>query len=289
MTLLLALALPVSACKSSERPYRGPGETASAVKTGTPLSFELKAKTTYATVAVEKSRPELEVEGLVRDTGSYTMTLNKFPKGTKWSVNGKQGTIASDIYEQIDAGDMAELMGELDLSGELLKVRFDPKLSATLELPDGSKGDAPLPPSGVKLSIPAILARVEKGPLMFKGEPPDDPKKKALVVVWSNSNVTLLGDKVPLNQVDKIAVIHVPKEAKGEQSCSYTSRTLKMVLKETESVVYDRRTGKELDRKRFAPHRVCPELVYVQGKQDAIDSQMPQSAIEAYLKVQASR
>ncbi|MFO0552514.1 MAG: hypothetical protein U0271_29260 [Polyangiaceae bacterium] len=286
----LAMVLVALGCKNRDPgsyENRSPGSTPKS--TGTPLAFELKKKNTISSSAVEKSRPQLEVEGVLVNGAQYVATLNKFPIGTKWRANGKEGVTKSDIYEQINLGDMTPLLGELDLSKRLIDLRFDPKTVVSLELPDGSSGDAPLPASNVSLAVPAALEKIADGPLTFKGEPPDDPKKKALVVVWNTSTLELFGGPATLAEVDKVALVRPLTESKGEVKCEFTSRSLKLVLRETDTVVYDRRTGKELARKRFSPNRACPSMAYVNADQDSIYSDVPENEITTYLKGQVAR
>ena len=117
----------------------------------------------------------------------------------------------------------------------------------------------------------------------------DDTAKRNIVAVFPGTNLKIVGDKTTLNQIDRIAVVKFLPEPKGTQSCSYTARTVTMNLLEAESVIYDRRTGKELARRKFAPRRVCPEMVALEAKQTKIGSEMPRDQITAYLKTELAK
>src|SRR5262249_17796234 len=45
--------------------------------------------------------------------GNYQVTINGFPKGTKWSALDKKGVSDSDIYSIIKIADMSERLGDV--------------------------------------------------------------------------------------------------------------------------------------------------------------------------------
>jgi len=64
---------------------------------------------------------------------------------------------------------------------------------------------------------------------------------------------------------------------------------IELQLKETEVVIYNRRTGDEVAKKVFPPNNECPQFTFQRKDERKKDSSKPTRKIEAWLRTQAKR
>ena len=226
---------------------------AKAVAAKTPLGVSWNERT--GTVA--GGSESIEVLALKAD---YTITLKSFAKGTKYEVAGKQGTVNSYVYEMVNV-DVRNRIGGLSLD-ELRSVDFG--LTMTLDLPDGRSGQVKLAPVYVDYGLREVLRTAENGPVSFGAEP-DDPTKDNCLIWPTSSELEKYSVCTKVQDVDWVAVEHELPEEKSTKICKgYKDKDGKptsditLVSKDTEMTIYDRRTGKVIDKKTFPPDADFP-------------------------------
>ncbi len=223
--------------------------------------------------------------------GHYRVSLFGFPKGTKWSALDKSGVAESSVIASINAIDMVEKLGTLPADATLRhKAKLDPEATFTLEVPGSAKLEIKLPPSDAGLSAETLLSKIDSGPVLFGKEPPD-AKPMQSILLLDDVHPDLFGRAETLRDVDALAKAQLLADVKGTKTCTgykgNGGKDIVMNLKETEVVIYERRTGKVTAKKSFPPNDKCPEMLYRSSKEKSVestDSRMPTTAIEAWLK-----
>lgn len=224
---------------------------------------------------------------------AYRVSLYGFPTGTKWSALDKSGATASSVMANIRVVDMVEKLGTLPADATLRhKAKLDPEATLTLEVPGGAKVDIKLPPSDAGLSAEKMLDKIDSGPVLFGKEPPDAKPMQSIILVDS-VHPKLFGRAETLRDVDALAKAQLLADAKGTKTCTgykgNGGKDIVLNLKETEVVIYERRTGKVAAKKVFPPNDKCPEMLYRSSKETSVektDSRIPSDAVEAWLKSQ---
>lgn len=245
--------------------------------------FQVKGKPTqYGDVTIFRS--------------TYQVTIHGFPKGTKWSALDKKGIADSDVFAIIKILDMTEKIGTVPADAEKQRdAKLDPEATLTLELPGGEKADIKLPPSDLGLSVDEMLKKVENGPVLFGKEPPDEKPMESILFI-QGITPELFGRATVLRDVDAVAKATLLPDVKGTKKCTgykdnagKPTSDIELNLKETEVVIYERRTGNVVTKKTFAPDDGCPMFAFRRADEKGKDSSIPSEPIKAWLKTQIKR
>jgi hypothetical protein len=233
-----------------------------------------------------------EGKGHVLAMGSnVTFTVEGFPKGTEYEVGDQKGEIEDSYGKNIDV-DVKQKLGDTQIDD---LEKFDSGLTLTISFPDGRTGSAKVPPVNFKFGLSDFLKKAEHGPVMF-GKEGDDPKKTDSLLYPVAMDVKVVGRAGKLSEVDYIALANLSGDAKSTKTCGgYHDNDGKAMpditlnLKETEVVIYDRRTGDVVQKKTFPPDDECPMFTFQQADQNSTDSSIPEEQVEAWLKTQVKR
>lgn len=233
-----------------------------------------------------------EGHGEVHANGTKVwVQMEGFPKGTQYAVGDQKGTI-EDSYGSYAEVDVADKLGDVTIDG-LEKV--DSGLSLKLSYPDGREGESKLPPVDFRYGLAEALKNAEHGPVRF-GKEADDPKKTDSLLLVQPMQFKLFGRGGKLSEVDYIAISTQLTEVTGTKTCTgYTDNAgnampaMTVNLKESEVVIYDRRTGDVVTKKTFEPDNTCPQFVFTAKDANSMDNYPPDEIIEAWLKTQVKR
>lgn len=263
--------------------------TCTGPSTGT---FELQTTNGYSFVVEHATERKIE---LAITDGDYTVDLIAFPRGTRWEVGGARGTVTSSEYTYIKAVHLADQLADLGV-GEG-RHSLTPHATLALTLPDCTTHQLPLPSLEADGALQQLLGRVPQGPVLFQGETGElhDPPR-SLFVVAEYELPRLIGHAQRARDLDAVAIVRQLPEVKQTRTCTgYTDSDNKpapdvaLRLKDTEVVVYDRRTAKSLKRLVLPPDPSCPSIViHIQPADPARDSSVPRAAVEAALRSMVS-
>jgi hypothetical protein len=252
-----------------------------------------------------KAKPEMK--GTFSDyRASLKVTVWNFPKGLVLQLGDAQSVVEENEYHSASVTtNVKALYGKLpaivleqaaDLGGER------PMLNHGLSLVITPKGrppvSLPLPP--VRLfdgSITDLFEDVaEQKGVVFGSEPKKAPEKHKSVIAVSPFVRGVFGSAVTLGDIDAVAVTKTLPDVKGTKVCGgfadSSGRPMPAVtiqLKEAEVTLYDRRTGVELEKRRFAPNEECPRTVLLRGDSKTDDSTPAKEPIIAWLKARVAQ
>jgi hypothetical protein len=226
----------------------------------------------------------------------YQVTVHGFPKGTKWAALDKKGIVDSDVYNILKILDMTDKIGDVPADKDKQReARLDPGANLTLELPSGEKADIKLPGSDLGLSVDEMLKKVENGPVLFGKEPPDE-KPMENILYLEGMTPEVFGRASVLKDVDAVAKAERLPDSKGTKKCTgykdnagKPAADMELQLKETEVVIYERRTGNVVQKKVFPPDDTCPMFTFRRADEKQQDSSIPTTAIQAWLRTQVKR
>lgn len=195
------------------------------------------------------------------------------------------------MFDVVKVKDMSAQLGTLEIAS-LQDAKLDPELRAELKIP-GKRTEFALPPAKL-LGLTDILKKVENSPVLFEGEAEKEGEGFAILSLTSLTP-ELFGKATLLQDVDGIAIHRRLDEVKGTKTCSgYKSKgkpvpDLTLELKETEVVIYDRRSSDQVAKKIFPPEDRCPMFAFG-GKGDRTQSSSaPTAAIENWLRTNVKR
>jgi hypothetical protein len=286
-----------AACKGKSEDMAAPGDNAPATSAAAapvpakPLDIEWLKDDKFQVKGSPKQYGEIAIF-----RSNYQVTLHGFPKGTKWSALDKKGITESESLAILKILDMTEKLGDVPVDQDKQRdAKLDPGASLTLDLPTGEKGDIKLPASDLGLSIEETFKKIENGPVLFGKEPPDEkPMENILFVEGMTPEV--FGRASVLKDVDAVAKSERLAEVKGTKKCTgykdnagKPAADMELQLKETEVVIYERRTGNVLQKKTFPPDDSCPMFTFRRADEKGHDSSTPTAAIKAWLKTQVRR
>ena len=99
-----------------------------------------------------------------------------------------------------------------------------------------------------------------------------------------------------LKDVDAVAKAERLPEVKGTKKCTgykdnagKPSPDMELQLKETEVIIFERRTGNVVTKKVFPPDTECPMFAFRRADEKGHDSSFPTTEIKAWLKTQIKR
>ena len=296
MTGLVCMALSAAAgCKGNSEnaaPTPTPPVSAKAPAPRPPppaLDIEwVNEKTAFVEKFKVKGSPNQTGEASIQQN-MYEVTLFGFPRGTKWSALDKNGVTDSASRATIKAIDISEKLGAVPLDqAKQRDVRLDPEASMTLELPNGAKAEIKLPPARVGPAVYNTLKQANAGPVLFGNEPPDEKPMQSIIIGWA-MEPEIIGQAKMAKDIDAVAISTQLADVKGTKKCTgYTGGKgeISLQLKETEAVIYDRRTGKQVAKKTFPPDPRCPKFAIQDDRGSANDSSIPVDAMRAWFKTQ---
>lgn len=231
----------------------------------------------------------IEVLGTKTD---YSITLKGFKKGSKYTVGEKTGAVDSDIYDMVTIN-VRDKLGPLELE----KLReVDLGLEISLELADGRSGKSKLPAVYFDYGIREVLQGTENGAVMFGPESADEQPENCLV--WATtSEIERYGNCTTVQGIDFVAVDHELPDEKGRRVCTgYTNKDKKpvpdltVIFKDTEVTIFERRTGKIVEKKSFPSDKDCPMFATTSSNDNHTkDAYRDTKAIQSWLRTKPKR
>lgn len=245
-----------------------------------------------------KQKPEMK--GTFSEyRGRLSVTVWDFPKGLTLQLGDEKAVVADDHSAAVST-DVSGLFAKLPASAlaqaaDLLAERPMLKHGLSLILTPKNRPSVTIPLPPVKLfdvGLSAMFEHVaeEKG-LVFGGEAKQAPARHKSVFAVSPFVRAIVGEAATLGDIDAVAVTKMLPEVKGMKRCGgfadssgRPAPAVNIRLKEAEVTIYDRRTGAELERRRFPPKEECPTVAMVKRGSNEDDSQPPKEEILAWLK-----
>ncbi|WP_438008064.1 hypothetical protein WME89_04730 [Sorangium sp. So ce321] len=275
----IAVAVAASVATLASRGDRGPGSLRG------PFELEWSNGRKFVVKSDEAINGEVSIF-----EGSYQIVFHGFPRGTRWKVAEKSGRIESDIYDIVKLDNVEGQLGKIP-AAKYRDYLLGPKATLALELPSGQAASIELRQVDAVMSVLSVLERVKNGPVLFEGEPKQD-SGQSNVILLETASMKLFGQAVLLQDVDQVAITRRLPEIKGRKTCTgYKDRAgkplpdLTIRFKETETTVFDRRTGAVVQKKTFPPEEECPmfRLSLDGDREREQDSYAPTRDIEAWL------
>jgi len=250
-----------------------------------------------------KAKPEMKGE-LSTFRTTLKVVMWNFPKGLGLQLGDDKRQVEENQYHSASVHtDISALFAKMPVTvlEQLKNLGAErPTLNHGLSLVLTPKGrpsvSVPLPP--IRLfdgDITGLFDHVDedKG-FVFGSEPKTKPEKHRSVIAVSPFVRGIFGSAVTLGDIDAVAITKTLPEVKGEKRCGgfadVDGRPMPAVtiqLKEAEVTIFDRRTGVELEKRRFAPNEECPHTVLVRQGSTSNDSTPAEAPILAWLKAWA--
>jgi hypothetical protein len=235
--------------------------------------------------------PSMQIDAAVHE-GNYQLTFRGFPERTRWTVGERQGVVTSSVFSIAKIESVEGALGSVP-TGRIKDHALGPDDDLVVELPTGERATVRLKPVQAWSSIIGALRRVENGPVKLEPEAPRRPTKTSVGFVETLS-LEVFGPAETLRDLDEIALPRRLTAVKGEKTCDgYKDAQgnprppVKVLFKETEVVVFDRRTGDQLASKVFSPEVRCPMFSFTKdGSQDSYPTSRP---IHEWLKRRVRR
>jgi hypothetical protein len=221
---------------------------------------------------------------VILDKSFFKVSLENFPQGVAMELGSASGIVGE--YGGSVALDISDKLGALPV--DLSEAKVDPGVPLILKPAAQPPVTIKLQPQRVSFQIDDLLKKAENGPLLFGKEVAHDGPLRSIMVVDYNHKT--FGPAATLADVDALAFQHLLSPPKGTKVCGgYSSGGKKMPdvslqLKETEVSVIDRRSGKLLQKKVFAPDASCPMFVMTRSNENQVDSSPPATVIEEWLR-----
>ncbi|MFO0551175.1 MAG: hypothetical protein U0271_22485 [Polyangiaceae bacterium] len=249
--------------KKSDKPKKPAAKTPDGVK----ISFSLKSL---------GSNTEVEISGVKADGEiscfgelECTLRLNKLPEDTKVKIGEVEETASSagSVSVKFDMGDVIAKAAPTDALRYDKKV--DPARNVDITFPDGVKVSEKLPSLSTNYMIESTLKKKlpNATPVLF-GKEADAPNKTHTIFLTDQlGSDDIFGPAKTMSEIDLVAVGESLPERDGNKKCSgYKAngetgpgRDADLYLVDKEVKLYERRTGKIVDTKKFeAKAGECP-------------------------------
>jgi hypothetical protein len=216
-----------------------------------------------------------EHEGKIGETGAkirsnvfdldWTISFDKLPKGSRVHVGDKEA-LADESGSATVKIPMAETIGALspkDAFDHTFKV--DPKLTIEISFPNAIKVATSVPPTAVNFGVAKAFETLKDKPVLFGAEPPGNPEKHT-VVMATHVTPEALGPAATMRDVDWVALTDPQPERRGKMCTGYKDKSgaptvsLQMEMVDWIVTIYERKTAKAIEKKKFAASETCPML-----------------------------
>lgn len=218
--------------------------------------------------------------------GHYQITFHRFPVGTRWTVGQRSGQLDSDIFSTVRLVSIEDELGSVPVARYRTHT-VGPTDTLEVQIPSGDRASIALRPLSVGFTVARTLEGIENGPVRFDPEPERGARNS--VALLETSGFKVFGPAETVRDIDQLAVVRRRPEVVGEKHCGgedARGRPLPNVtlqLKETEVVVFDRRTGEVAESRVFPPQDRCPTIALPSSREGPRDSYPPTRDIEAWL------
>lgn len=229
--------------------------------------FSLEGMKARGTFSVP--RPKDPKEGLM--LRSY---LYDFPDGTTANFGTAKGTVKGPAPLVLNTSFSSRLVG-LSLK-DVLRSQVDLKIKLGIKLPDGQSFNLDVPSQRISNAVAFELGRIEDGAVKFEGEKPaTEPKLDTTAVVRVRSRtrqLRVVGDGKNLTDIDWIAIERDHGDRRTAECPRPGKPARKVRLQDTEVVLFERLTQKEIGRKVFPAKPNCDRASKTPRPRDLVDS-----------------
>ncbi len=252
------------------------GETADA-RVPPPLEFRWVSPSEF--VAID--RDTMKGSARITDEGEYQIKFEGFQPGTRWIAGERRGQVRSEVFSIEEVASVRDQFADVPVE-ELRDYRLGPDETLIIKTGSGREGSLELRPVTAWLAIRSILEQVEdRRPVTFENE--SEPSDELSLYFGSDD---VYGPATTVGEIDLVAIRNRLPGAVGEVICEYEQgyggpKKRTMLLKESEVVVYDRRTAEVVASNRFAPDAECFELPI--GAEETFSRSASRSTIEPWL------
>jgi hypothetical protein len=228
------------------------------------------------------------VEGtfMVTEKLGLDLALRPTPKGTKVTSGAKQEVTTMDGMQALLEVDVAEALGKLSP-----EVAFDYKsqwksgVKFTVALGGYEPVDLEAPAISPSYGLKRALEGVKNRGVSF-GKEPDAPPREHTVVYLAGLEAKVIGPAKTLVEVDWVAAQEDLPGRRGKTCEGYkdnkggTTKSLPLEQIDRNIVIYERKTAKEITRKKFDAAADCPMFAFG----DTAKTYPEDSAIETWLR-----
>lgn len=259
LSALTALSLGKCKRSSAEGSAEAPSDPTSAASPGVAPTIQWTEH--EATVSPFGAKIRSNVFDL-----DWSLSFEKLPKGTKVRV-GDQSAVTDERGSTALKVPIADAIGGLAPKDALrFDYKFDPKLTLELELPDGTKVTTQVPGSAVNYGVQKAFEALKDKPVLF-GKEPLEPQTKHSVVLATTLQPEVLGAAATLREVDWVALADKLPGRAGKMCTGYKGKdekatmSLPLDMVDHEITIYERKTAKVIDSKKFIAPEKCPMFV----------------------------
>jgi hypothetical protein len=219
---------------------------------------------------------------------SLRLALSPVPKGTK---------VTSGAFEDTARSDGTQVLVDVDVSEALGKVKPDEAFNYKTKWKSGVKFVVALVGhEAVEIEAPAVapnyglkraLEGVKDRPVTFVNEPADAPKEHSVVYIGTLTP-KVFGPAKTVSEIDWVALHEDLPARRGKMCPGYkddkggSPRTLPVEMQDREVVIFERKTAKEVARKKFEAPEKCPMFAFG----DTAKSYPNERQIESWLRSQ---
>ncbi|HLT40037.1 MAG TPA: hypothetical protein VK034_27340 [Enhygromyxa sp.] len=216
-----------------------------------------------------------------------------FPPGTTLTV-GLETATADDKGVATVETNIAALFGSLPTDAVATSEATLEGAFITITPPNKDAIEVPLPPKTI-YGVKDTLLSAAQGPVLFTGETnAEGPIRSA--IWWRYSEQVVTGAPAPtVADIDAVVIIERPGASTTKNCTDYVDDKgnpqpdVIIKLKDTTVTMYERRTGRKVATKTFAPVDECPDWLTVKkGIKEVRDSHEPWDEIQAWITTQLS-
>lgn len=220
--------------------------------------------------------PKVSITGL-KATGELlcsdlecALSLHDLPAGTKVKLGDKEDKEAGGmVHAKYDISSAVGAAAPKDAFTYDHSIDLGAK--AEITFPDGVKIESPVPKVGVKYSLERVLQEKLKNatPVLLGKEPDAAPARHTLLNLAGTASYgdgQIMGPAKTVSEIDLVAISEAAPKRDAKKKCSgYTKAgeqgpgiEVDLFLVDYEVQVFERKTGKLVDHKKFDASTSCP-------------------------------
>lgn len=212
-------------------------------------------------------------------------TFHGLKQGTKVTVADKTGEVdAQGTFEaKVDLKGKVGKLPIKHLTDYKVATGFD--VPVTIAIPHFGKLETKTPSDdGFAFTIDAALKNAVGKPLVFPGEPKSEAKADVAFLA-TGAIGELFGEPKVVSDIDWVVMLEDGKEGPTKTCGGYeNSGDLEVMFVDSTATIYDRRTGKVVEKKIFKPRQACPQFVVTKKGSDKATETPSRTDVKKWLE-----
>ena len=163
-------------------------------------------------------------------------------------------------------------LGAVTLKDIMARTQIDTGLTFEVEVKGHEPATLTVPPISVRYAVSGSFEDVDKGAVVFPGEPDGAGQRDTLLDLGNSTTIKEIygSNKKVVQDIDLVAKEEHVETEQTKKCSGYTNGSIEFTLYESQMRVYDRRTGDLVAETTLMPRKKCPSFAVTSNGKAAL-------------------